>query len=265
VIVDAHTHVHPDQDGMGAKYDARIVTLIQAMDDSEVDKAVIYAEAIDVPYVKRVENRYVAECCMQYPDHLIGFASIHPTELNDPAKALEEDVRRYGLKGLKLHPRFQGVGADDPALVPLVEMAVELDIPVAIDALLWKPTSLKIQMPINIDTLCKRVPHARVIISHAGGFHFMDALAVVIANDNVYLEFSRSLEYFTGTPFEDQFVFALKQAGPKKIIYGSDYPQSGLASCFEQSRDTLRRHGFSEEDLAWVFGKTMISLLPGAG
>ena len=263
MIIDAHTHVHPDQDGLGERYDARLETLLAELEHSEVDKAVILAEAIDVPYVKRIENAYVAECCAKHPDKLIGFASIHPFEHANAAKVLEDDVRRFGLQGLKLHPRFQGVGADDPRLVPLVEKAVELDLPIAIDALLWKPTPLKIQMPINIDALCKRVPDARIIISHAGGLQFLDALAVVIANNRVCLEISRTLQFFTGSPFEAQFMFVLKTAGAKRVIYGSDYPQDRLQETYATARALFEKYEFSGEDLEWIFGKTFLSLLPG--
>jgi hypothetical protein len=30
------------------------------------------------------------------------------------------------------------------------------------------------------------------------------------------------------------------------------------------SRSILRKHGFSEDDLGWIFGKTLLSILPGA-
>ncbi|MBN2307353.1 MAG: amidohydrolase family protein, partial [Candidatus Hydrogenedentes bacterium] len=197
MIVDAHTHIHPDQDGMGARYDATLDFLLENLQNGPVDKAVVLAEAVDVPYIKRIENRFVGECCRRHPDRLIGFASVHPLE-PDAVERLEADVSEYGLQGLKLHPRFQGVAADDARLVPLVEKAVELGIPVAIDAFLWKPTPLRLQLPLNIDALCKRVPEAKIIMCHAGGFHFLDALAVAVANDNVYLEVSSSLGFFHG-------------------------------------------------------------------
>ncbi|HOS01815.1 MAG TPA: amidohydrolase family protein [Candidatus Hydrogenedentes bacterium] len=262
MIIDAHTHVHPDADGLGDRYDARLENLLANLAASEVDKAVIYAEAVDVPYIKRIENDYVGACCAQHPDTLIGFASVHPLE-PDPVKTFEEAVRRYGFKGLKLHPRFQGVAADDPRVAPLARKAAELGLPVAIDALLWKPTPLKLQLPINVDGLCKQVPEARIIMAHAGGFHFLDTLAVAVANPNVHLEISVALTFFHGTPFEDQFMFALKQLGPKRLIYGSDFPQKPMQASLDESRAILKKHGFSDADLEWILGKTFLSLLPG--
>jgi predicted TIM-barrel fold metal-dependent hydrolase len=264
LIIDAHTHVHPEKDGYGARYDARIEFLIRNLEESEVDKAVLLPIAADSPFVKRTDNRFIAECCEKYPDKLIGFASVHPLEGPDPVKRLEHDVLTYGLQGLKMHPRLQGLAADDPRWVPLVEKAAELGLPVAVDALLWKPTPLRDQLPINIDVLCKRVPQAKIIICHAGGFHFMDALAVAVANDNAYLDISISLQYFYETPFEDQFVFILKQVGAKRVIYGSDHPQNPAKECFARTKAILGKHHFSEEDLSFIFGRTLLSILPSA-
>ena len=99
---------------------------------------------------------------------------------------------------------------------------------------------------------------------HAGGYHFLDALAVVGANDHVYLEFSTALSYFHGTPFEDQFMFALRKAGRNRIIFGSDHPQDPLKTCYDRSRAIFKQHGYSDEDLSYIFGKTFLSTLPGA-
>ncbi len=263
MIIDAHTHVHPQKDGYGKKHDASLDFLMENLAESEVDKAAIFPIAGDSPTVSRVQNSFIAECCEKYPDQLIGFASVHPLEDANAPEALERDVEQYNLKGLKLHPRVQGFSAEDERIVPVVEKAAELGLPVAIDCMLWKPTPLRDQLPLNIDTLSKRVPEAKIIMCHAGGFFFLEALAVAVANDNVYLDVSVSLEYFSGTPFEDQFVFVLKQVGAKRVIYGSDHPEKPLGKTYPTVKSILKKHGFSDEDLDWIFGKTFMSILPG--
>ena len=103
-----------------------------------------------------------------------------------------------------------------------------------------------------------------MIVSHAGGFRFLDALALVVANEHVYLEISTVLRYFLGTPFEDQFMFVLKKAGARRVIHGSDHPQHPLNACYAETREALERHGFTEEELTWIFGRTLLSVLPEA-
>lgn len=260
MIIDAHTHIHQDADGLGTKYDARIDHLLQAMDQAGVTKAIVMAEAVDVPYIKRISNEFVAEICAKHDNRLIGFASVHPGDPDAP-RQLEYALDTLGLKGLKLHPRFQGIAADDPRCVELVQIATSRNVPCAVDAFLWKPYPLRVQLPLNIDSLCKQVPDARIIMNHAGGFHFLDALAVAIANDHVYLELSVTLPFFAGTPFEDQFVFVLKQLGPRRLIFGSDHPQKSLPVVLQTTRDMLGKAGFSEEDAQWVLGKNVMNLL----
>lgn len=263
MVIDGHTHVHADRDGLGKQYDARLEHLLHAMDEAHVAKALIMAEAVNVPYIKRIDNRFVADCCARHPDRLIGFASVHPLEKNAPSE-LAHAIQDLGLIGLKLHPRFQGVSADDPRCVELVRMAADFGVPIAVDALLWKPTPLRLQLPINIDGLCKQVPEARIIMNHAGGFHFLDTLAVAVANEHVYVELSVALPYFCGTPFEDQFLYVLHQIGSRRLIFGSDHPQKNMAQALETTRALLTKAGFNEDDLAWVLGRTLRSLLPVA-
>lgn len=260
MIIDAHTHAHPDPGGMGPGCDATLEALLRAMDRAGVDKAVLSAEAFDVPYVKAVPNAFVAEACAAHSDRLVGFAAVHPAE-TDAALELRRALETGAFAGIKLHPRFQGVAADDPRAVALAAEAAQWGLPVAVDAMLWKPTPLELQRPLRIDGLCKQVPGARVIMCHAGGFHFMDALAVAVANDQVCLEVSTVLPYFAGTPFEDAFVFVLQQAGARRVIWGSDHPQKDMAADLDAARRIFDKNGFSTEDQRWMLGGTMAALL----
>ena len=259
-VVDALTHIHSNRDAFGSRYDASVEFLVENLAESGVDRAVVTAIASDDAY--GIDSEYVAECCRKYPDRLIGFASVDP--LRDPkaVENFERHINDLGLRGLKLHPRRQKFSAADPKLVPVVEKAAELGVPVAICGSLWKGTPLKDQQAINIDTLCKRVPEAKIIICHSGGFQFMDAFVVAVANDNVYLETSISLKYFHDTPFEDQYMFTLKQIGAHRVIYGSDHPEDPVKVCYPRSQEILRKHGFSEDDCRMIFGENILSLIP---
>ena len=265
MIIDAHVYVNAECDGFGKKFDASMENLLANLNASPVDKAIILPIAADTPYVKRISNRFVYECCRDHPDLLMGFASVNPAEEAGAPAILERDVREYNLKGLKIHPRFMGFAASDGRLVPLARKAGELGIPVAIDCYLWKPTPLHMQDPFHIDLLCKRAPETNIIVCHTGGFRFLDALAVAKANDNAYFDLSLSLLYFHGTPFEDQFMFVLKSIGASRLIYGSDHPQDPLADTYAKARAILVKHGFASEDLDLIFGGTILRLLPGDG
>ena len=260
MIIDALTHVNPDPKAYGPAHDLSLEFLIRQLEESPVDKAIVTAIEADSPYA--TSTKYVAECRDRFPDRIIGFCSVDP--LRDPKAVakLEHYVVDLGMKGLKLHPRHQRLRVDDPKVTKVVEKATELNIPVTICGSQWKHAPLEDQLPIHIDTLCKRVPEAHIIIAHAGGFRFMDAFMVAVANDNVSLETSIALRYFEGTPFEDQLLFTFKQLGAKRLIYGSDHPEDPIGECYDRSRSILERHGFSETDCALIFGENILSLLP---
>ena len=262
MIIDAHVHVHPEPDGYGASCDATLDNLMRNLDACDVEKAILFPIAADTPYVKRTSNEFIHDCCRKHPDRLLGYASINPLESADPARDLEKAVREFDLHGLKLHPRFMGFCISDEFVLPLVHKAGELGIPVAVDCYLWRPTPLHTQLPMHFDTVCKAAPETNIIMCHTGGFRFLDALAVAKANDNVYFDTSLSLQYFRGTPFEDQFLFVLKSIGAERLIYGSDHPQRPIAQCRSESRDILLSHGFTDDMLNRVFGGTIRSLVP---
>jgi len=263
MIIDAHVHIHPEKDAYGARCDASLENLLDNLENSPVDKAILFAVDVDTPYIKSTSNDYVHQCCIAHPDKFIGFASVNPATHGDAEQRLETAVTTLHLKGLKLHPRFMGLAASDPRVIALARKAGTLGIPVAIDCYLWRPTPLEMQLPFHFDALCKAAPSTNIIMCHTGGFRFLDALAVAKANDNIFFDFSLSLPYFSGTPFEEQFLFVLKSIGPERLIYGSDHPQQPLAQCFETCQEILRRHQFSDDMLEQIFGGVISALTPG--
>ncbi|MFP6582393.1 MAG: amidohydrolase family protein [Candidatus Hydrogenedentota bacterium] len=259
MIIDALTHIHPDLKSFGSQYDLSPEFLIRNLEESPVDRAIVTAIEGENNYC--TPTTYIIDACEKYPDHLIGFASVNPITNPNAVADFEKYVTEYGMRGLKLHPRHQQLSADDERIVPVVEKAAELGVPVTICGSLWKHAPLRDQQPINIDVLAKRVPEAKIIIAHSGGFKFMDAFIVAVANDNVFLETSISLKYFEDTPFEDQYMFTLKQIGAHRVIFGSDHPEDPVASCYARSVEMLGRHGFGGDAETQIFGDTIQSLI----
>ncbi len=258
MVVDALTHVHPDKDGFGGGLDARVESLVENLDRAGVDRAVVTAIAADTAY--GTSSEYVAECCRRFPDRIIGFASVNPLRDPDATAKLERCVTEFGLRGLKLHPRHQQLSVDDTKVVPVVEKAAELGIPVMICGSQWKHAPLAWQDPSNVDTLCKRVPEAKIIIAHGGGFRFWDAFIVAVANENVYLETSIVLNYFHETPYEEQYRFTLEKLGPSRLIYGSDHPEDPAGDCYPRSRAVIESYGFNPQDCEKIFGENILAL-----
>ena len=255
MIIDAHTHIHPDPKGFGEKYDASVENLINSIDNSEVDKAIV------LPIYPQVPNKFIADACKKYPDKLIGFASVNPLEGAKAAEILEKDVKRYNLKGLKLHPRLQDFNLSDPRLIPVFQRCAELKIPVLIDAFPGINLSSNESTPLLIGRIASAVPDVNIIIAHAGGYKILDTLFVAKSCKNIYIDISYTPHYFQGSSIEDDLKFVIQKVGADRCIYGSDHPELGLDTTFDFFLECLKKYELPNDDVRYILGDTINSLI----
>jgi len=254
MIVDAHVHIHPNQNGFGKRYDARLNTLLRLLEKSNIDKVVL------LPIYPKVTNDFIGKACQEYPDRLIGFASVDPLGGRKSIEKLEHDVLKYNLKGLKLHPRLQGFNIGDKKVKPLIQKAIDLDLPITIDAFLCA-TEAESHLPYAIGQIATSFPKAKIIMAHFGGHKLWDALFVAKAHKNIFVDLSYTLLYFKGSSLEKDIGFAIKRIGSHRCIYGSDHPEMGLLKTLKASLGILTKYRLSTLDMANIMGGTISSLL----
>jgi len=254
VIIDAHVHIHPDPKGYGENFDASLDTLIALLSKSPIDKVVL------LPIYPKVTNGFIAEACQKYPDKFIGFASINPLGGKESIEKLEHDVSQCNLKGLKLHPRFQNFALDDPDIIPILQKAADLNLPIIIDVF-PAGAGLEKSFPLLVDQIASTLPKAKIIMAHFGGYKLWDALFVAKAHPNVFVELSWILLYFQGSSLEKDVEFAIKKLGSHRCIYGSDHPEMEITKTFKASMEVLNRYQLSSTDMDNILGNTISSLL----
>ena len=256
MIIDCHTHIHPDVDGLGDRYDASAKTLVDSLRQGPVDRAVI------LPIAPRVSNEFVSETCLAYPDELIGFASVEPLKGYVAIEDFERAVTLLGLKGLKLHPRMQEFGHDDlEQVVPLIQKCADLGVPALIDAFPYGRNMFKTRCIELINNLAQAVPQARIILAHAGGYQLFDALVVAKANRNVFLDISFTPQYYRGTSIINDLGFVIHKLGAERIIYGSDHPEMPVISTFDDTVKILEEYGLNSSQMDDILGNNMASLI----
>lgn len=255
MIIDAHVHIHPDAKGFGEKYDASVESLITSINNSGVDKAII------LPIYPQIPNKFIADACKKYPDKLIGFASVNPLQGVKAIEILEKDVKRYNLKGLKLHPRIQNFSLGNPGLIPVFQKCAELKIPVVIDTFPGMDLSSNDSIPLLIGRIASSVPGVNIVLAHAGAYKILDTLFIAKSHRNIYLDISYTLFYFQGSSIEKDMEFVIKKIGPNRCIYGSDHPELELNNTFELSVKLLKKYGLSEEEMRYILGETINSLI----
>jgi predicted TIM-barrel fold metal-dependent hydrolase len=158
---------------------------------------------------------------------------------------LDRAVNGLGLSGLKFHSLIQGFHLNDPTLVyPVVEKAIELDVPVYFHC----GTPI-MAMPYKMQDLARLYPRAKLIMGHRGwDFHF-DAICVEQNCPDLWIETSKC-EYVN-------LEHAYRMGNAHRLLYGSDYPISSMAS--ELSKVRLLA-GLTPEEASAILGDNCLCL-----
>ncbi len=235
-------------------------TLIAQMDEAGIEKSILYA--VEAPLVY-ASNEYVCSLCSQFPDRLMGFASVNPLSPDAPA-VLEKAVREMGLTGLKLHPPLQGFFPDDEAVFPVYQKAAELNIPVVFHVGTTPFGSLcrlAHANPLLIDEVAVRFPTLRIMLTHLGTLWHNEAFMVVEKNPNVFIDTAAYITEIAEVLTPD----IVRRIGPEKIIFGTDYPMPYGDSPHRMKDfvDCIKALDLPEETIAGIFSGNLERMLHG--
>jgi predicted TIM-barrel fold metal-dependent hydrolase len=251
MIVDCHTHIwqSPDQLGMAELGDvpraARSRTArapawrsIPAADpdhhmaqSTAVDKSIVlgfksrYLRA-DIP------NRFVADYVNRFPQKLIGFAGIDPTERQAPqeVKSVQGDLR---LRGITISPANQDFHPTDTRAMSVYAEAERLAMPVLVHSSgQFTPQSkLEYARPYLLDEVARTFPKLFLIISQLGQPWIDETICLLAKHPKVYADVSGLI----ARPWQTYNALVLAhQAGVSdKLLFGSDFPYTNATQCIE--------------------------------
>jgi len=252
----------------------KILDYIKCLDGNNVDKAVIaalppiwveeqYKETKETVWYKpgggfvKASNEFVVECCKKYPDRLIPFGNFNPM-LYRSEQFLEREVKRLGLKGIKLHPPVQAFYPSDPQVVVFARKAAELGLPILFHT---GPGSIgrdEYAEPKYIEDLATMVPEATIIMGHGGrplspwivGKHKNLYIDTSFANIDLVLWERQSLGLL-GYKLIDKNI--IKMVGTEKILFASDTDPE-LTSFYRRTIDYVKSFEVSDEEKAMILG-----------
>lgn len=134
MIIDFHTHVFPDKvaakalpklaagsGGMEPVYDATVDGLESFLSKNGIGKAVALNISTNTHQQKSVNDFAVS---LLKSDRIIPFGSVHP-DSPDVFDELER-LKAAGIKGIKLHPDYQGFFVDEKRMLPIYKKISEL-------------------------------------------------------------------------------------------------------------------------------------------
>ena len=231
-LIDFHTHVYPDRI---AEATVRFLAAsggtspeggTGTLDDLEsVAKRSGVAVAVNLPVATRPEqaasiNRFATEINRR-GGRVMSFGAIHP-HAAEPERELEELVKA-GFKGIKLHPDYQGVYADDPAVIRVTREAKRLGLHVVFHG------GVDIAFPDDVHATPKRMfrllsalgeGDGQVVIAHIGGYRLWDEVEETLVGGDAYFDLSYGIRDLP----KEQLYRIISRHGADKILFGSDYP-----------------------------------------
>ena len=247
-VIDIHAHTFPEKiaaraiTSLQAKShtkaftDGTIESLSRSMHEAGITYSVIQPVATNPKQVIHVNDSSIAINESFSRTGIMSFGAMHP-DFEGYAAELER-LSRSGIKGIKLHPVYQGVRADDERYINILRKAGELGMIVLLHA------GYDIGFPGNDYALPEKIAAAlresgdvRVILAHMGGWKSWREAEEVFSRGNVYIDTAFSLGEFM--PLDDgyyasreecrmlsgeEFVSMVRSFGAERVLFGTDSP-----------------------------------------
>lgn len=206
MIIDCHCHAGKG-DGLTGPWDtaAPLKQYLRRAAEAGIDHTVLFP-AFHSNYA--AANRQVARIVASRPRQFFGFAFVHPDSDRGRVRAMVEvAVEQYGFLGIKVHRH------DGRITREICEAAREFSVPVLYDVM--GEVSI-------VELLATEYPDVRFIIPHLGSFadDWKAQLAMIdplVRHGNVYTD-TAGIRRF------DLLEDAVRRAGARKILFGSDGP-----------------------------------------
>jgi predicted TIM-barrel fold metal-dependent hydrolase len=229
-IVDAHTHLGSDIDGMSGQ----IHELLETMDRYGISRANMFCldEPDRHPSFRAGNDRTLA-FAEQAGGRLVPYVRLDLSE--GPIEEAKRCLDR-GARGIKLHPRAQKFLLDDERLAPVFALAEERRVPILIHAGRGLP-------PIadHLARLVERYPGATLILAHAGIADLSGLAGNFAGTRGVFFDTS------VWSPVDLLGFFRL--VPPEQILYASDYPYGLQPQSLLNTVRTARSSGLTEEQI----------------
>jgi aminocarboxymuconate-semialdehyde decarboxylase len=204
--------------------------------------------------VARTMNDHLAEVCARWPDRFRGLASLPMQNVDLALKELDRAADHLGMVGLILLANVNETPLDDPRFEPVwaeldrrhLPVLLHPTVPPGAEAMGMDRFGLVPALGFMFDTtlalarmvlagVFERYPHFPMIVGHTGATlpylagrldacyqHIPEARQGGIPKPPS--EYLKRLYYDTVTYDMNALMLAYRTVGPRRLIYGSDYP-----------------------------------------
>lgn len=244
-VIDAHNHLrraNPDADRL----------LIAAADKLGIQQLCCSTLPPERPMSHEgcvASNVWTHEGMRRFPGRVLGYCAVNPGY----GKAALDEARRCvedrGFIGIKLYNDYR---ADEPVVFPMVELAIQLKVPILQHAghTMWLSSPQpRISDGSHISTLAARYPEALLICAHiCGGGDWEWTIKSLRAARTVYLDTS-------GSVIDDGVVdMAVRELGAERLLFACDLSMTASVA-------RIRAASLSEAQRSAILGGNMTRIL----
>lgn len=241
--------------------------LLADMDAAGVDRVVMQGIYFRHHQTCVAQNNWYSDWCAQYPDRLLGFATVQPLAGRQALEEVKRAIDR-GLVGIgEILPAAQGHSIRDDAFLAVVELAIELDVPLCLHGA--EPVGHhypgRVETPLqDYVWLAQQYPALKLILAHLGGLLPFYELNRSVQNGmrNVYYDTAAVPLLYR----PDVYRAVAQIVGAEKLLFGSDYPlliypRRSRIPGFGDLLAEIRGSGLDAAQLALILGGNIKKLL----
>ena len=277
MIVDFHTHTFPDRIAAGALQkmqgdshtrtfsDGTGTGLMASMKAAGIHRSVVLPVATNPAKVASIND---VSLSLTGKNGLIYFGCIHPD--GDGWYQELGRIAQAGLKGIKIHPVYQGVDIDDIRFLRILERCAELDLTVVTHAGddIGFPGVVRCS-PEMIRRALSQLPPMKLVLAHMGGWRNWDNVTDQLGDTCACLDTAFSLGQLAAleehwyTPQQrslldgEQFCGIVRSFGAERVLFGTDSPWTSQ----KQSREDIENLPLTQEEKAAILGGNACRLL----
>ncbi len=278
MIIDFHTHTFPETIApkalaklQGASHtqafsDATVRGLQADMRERGIDFSVVLPVATNPLKVPHMNDSSAAR---NTGDALIHFGAMHP----DYEGWYEElgRIKALGLKGIKIHPVYQGADIDDIRYLRILERCAELGLIVVSHSGddIGFPGVVRCD-PARSRRALMQVPGVKLVLAHMGGWKNWEIVAENLADTDCYIDTAFSFgeidalqaDYYSLEERQlmngEAFTALIKAFGADRVLFGTDSPWTHSQ---KEILKILRLKTLTEEEKMRILGENACSLL----
>ena len=214
------------------------------MDRAGIDRAFVLSAATNPEQVIPANTWAIT---LSGKERFIPFGTIHPG-FSDWESELER-LERNGIRGIKIHPEFQGFRLDDETMFPVYE-ALQKRFAVLFHVGDSLPPDRNPSSPQKLARVMDNFPDLTCIAAHFGGFLHWDWVCESYKGKKLFMDTSSSLKFIS----DRQLKTILNSFPEETFLFGSDYPINDPNEEIELLR---KKAGFSEDRIERLLERGM--------